>query len=306
MLQCSRETTLSPYHWRGGFSFASNTMVHPSKSPQPNHWDDECSDPLQYAGLWQMNETLDQRKALKQSTPTATNGASFTFSSYQSDQQRQANGVSSTGPSSERSSWPLLSSESALEKFRTNIYKNDDVANFADKTYTSLSTNKAQRESSVSSGDSTTSVESTPSVRPKPLWSTVVQRNPRPSMRLNRKQKAQVSPKNYSVTVEACCYSPKIKLVCSCCNEERPVKLKDELKPRMIPVSTSQLGFCRFCQTNGDPPEVYQNHSLRSDDGRVTCPVLREYNCPICHNGGGDFAHTVKYCPMARKAKPSK
>ncbi|OQR67491.1 hypothetical protein BIW11_13490 [Tropilaelaps mercedesae] len=153
---------------------------------------------------------------------------------------------------------------------------------------------------SVSSG-STDSLDCAPSSQT--TWSAVVQKNPRP-MRQQRNRGPRQS-RTFTVTLAACCATPKLKLTCSCCNEESFVKVKEELRPRVIPVATSQLGFCRFCQSNGDPAEFYQSHSLRSDDGRVTCPVLREYNCPICHNGGGDFAHTIKYCPLARKAKPS-
>ena len=39
-------------------------------------------------------------------------------------------------------------------------------------------------------------------------------------------------------------------------------------------------------------------HPTRKDsEGRVTCPVLRAYTCPIC-GANGDEAHTIKYCPQ--------
>jgi nanos 1 len=59
---------------------------------------------------------------------------------------------------------------------------------------------------------------------------------------------------------------------------------------------------CVFCKNNGRPPEMYKTHILKDPEGDVTCPVLRSYNCPICNNGGGPQAHTVRYCP---KNKPS-
>ncbi|XP_022654918.1 uncharacterized protein LOC111270572 isoform X2 [Varroa jacobsoni] len=132
-------------------------------------------------------------------------------------------------------------------------------------------------------------------------WSTMVQKNPRPIKQARSRPRPA---KTFTFTASGCCSSPKIRVICTACNEEHVTKVNEELRPRVIPVATSQLGFCRFCQSNGDPAEVYQSHCLRSDDGKVTCPVLREYNCPICKNGGGDYAHTIKYCPFARKAKP--
>lgn len=54
---------------------------------------------------------------------------------------------------------------------------------------------------------------------------------------------------------------------------------------------------CVFCVSNGEDEKVYRTHMLKDPDGRVTCPVLRLYSCPICNNNGGDSAHTIKYCP---------
>ncbi|RWS31400.1 uncharacterized protein B4U80_06876 [Leptotrombidium deliense] len=56
--------------------------------------------------------------------------------------------------------------------------------------------------------------------------------------------------------------------------------------------------LCQLCKRNGELECVYKNHSLRDGRGNVTCPVLRAYDCPICHNGGGDLAHTIRYCPL--------
>ncbi|XP_020281655.1 nanos homolog 3 [Pseudomyrmex gracilis] len=54
---------------------------------------------------------------------------------------------------------------------------------------------------------------------------------------------------------------------------------------------------CVFCRNNGEEEMYYRQHLLKDVDGRVCCPVLRAYTCPIC-GACGDTAHTVKYCPQ--------
>ena len=66
---------------------------------------------------------------------------------------------------------------------------------------------------------------------------------------------------------------------------------------------------CVFCRNNGEDESVYTSHALKAPDGRVTCPVLRAYTCPLCH-ASGDDAHTIKYCPtnannLAKQTNPS-
>ncbi|XP_061552053.1 nanos homolog 1-like [Phycodurus eques] len=61
--------------------------------------------------------------------------------------------------------------------------------------------------------------------------------------------------------------------------------------------------LCVFCRNNGAPEEVYGSHILKTADGRVLCPVLRAYTCPLC-GANGDGAHTVKYCPLAACREP--
>jgi hypothetical protein len=160
------------------------------------------------------------------------------------------------------------------------------------------------------------------SYSPPTAWSPVVKKNHKltkhPSVSSNVKRKKTRSfpgdSRPISITLPECCATPNVKIFCSCCGEESVGKSSvggqtedsknNDMRPRMIPVATSQLGFCRFCQVNGEPPKFYQSHNLRSDDGKVTCPVLREYRCPICRNEGGDNAHTIKYCPLARNVQP--
>jgi hypothetical protein len=57
---------------------------------------------------------------------------------------------------------------------------------------------------------------------------------------------------------------------------------------------------CVFCKNNNEEPDVYKSHILKDPESRIVCPILRAYDCPICHNGGGDNAHTVRYCPLNR------
>lgn len=55
--------------------------------------------------------------------------------------------------------------------------------------------------------------------------------------------------------------------------------------------------FCVFCENNNQPDYVVRSHSVKDSYGRVLCPKLRVYVCPICHVSG-DYAHTIKYCPQ--------
>lgn len=57
--------------------------------------------------------------------------------------------------------------------------------------------------------------------------------------------------------------------------------------------------ICVFCRNNGAPEEVYGSHILKTADGRVLCPILRAYTCPLC-SANGDNAHTIKYCPLSK------
>ncbi|GAA6083604.1 nanos homolog 1 [Tachysurus ichikawai] len=67
-------------------------------------------------------------------------------------------------------------------------------------------------------------------------------------------------------------------------------------------VQNSEKSVCGFCKQNGESAEIYTSHRLKARTGRVLCPVLRNYVCPIC-GATGDTAHTRHYCP-ARARTP--
>ncbi|KAI3380897.1 hypothetical protein SNEBB_002416 [Seison nebaliae] len=57
---------------------------------------------------------------------------------------------------------------------------------------------------------------------------------------------------------------------------------------------------CVFCRKNGERPEIYKSHCLKSRDGKVIqCPILRSYTCPLCGETGNG-AHTKSYCPLKK------
>ncbi|KAA0200875.1 putative nanos RNA binding domain [Fasciolopsis buskii] len=59
------------------------------------------------------------------------------------------------------------------------------------------------------------------------------------------------------------------------------------------------IELCVFCRNNNEPFNVYTSHRARDRFGRVTCPILRQFVCPVC-GGTGDRAHTIRYCPKLR------
>ncbi|KAM3593550.1 uncharacterized protein V6R79_015133 [Siganus canaliculatus] len=67
--------------------------------------------------------------------------------------------------------------------------------------------------------------------------------------------------------------------------------------------SGTSSDFCRFCKQNGESARVYRSHKLKSADGKVICPILWNYTCPICE-ATGDYAHTRRYCPQAQLQDP--
>ncbi|KAK7458955.1 hypothetical protein BaRGS_00039039 [Batillaria attramentaria] len=58
--------------------------------------------------------------------------------------------------------------------------------------------------------------------------------------------------------------------------------------------------LCKFCKNNKEDKKVYEGHNLNDEHGRVVCPKLRQFTCLLC-SATGDYAHTIKYCPMSDK-----
>ncbi|KAK7458956.1 hypothetical protein BaRGS_00039040 [Batillaria attramentaria] len=58
--------------------------------------------------------------------------------------------------------------------------------------------------------------------------------------------------------------------------------------------------LCKFCKNNKEEKRVYEGHNLNDEYGRVACPILRQFICPLC-GATGDNAHTLKYCPESDK-----
>ena len=59
--------------------------------------------------------------------------------------------------------------------------------------------------------------------------------------------------------------------------------------------------ICKFCKNNREDESVYTTHTLMSAEGKIVCPILYAYECKVC-KATGDYAHTLKYCPMLRTA----
>ena len=45
-------------------------------------------------------------------------------------------------------------------------------------------------------------------------------------------------------------------------------------------------------QNNNESESVYTSHVLKDPNGRVVCPALYVYVCPICNNTGHQVSHT--------------
>ncbi len=75
---------------------------------------------------------------------------------------------------------------------------------------------------------------------------------------------------------------------------QRNLSSKLPTHPHHFQVKKPQV--CVFCRNNGESESFYTSHYLKDSEGKVTCPVLRAYTCPLC-GANGDSAHTIKYCP---------
>ena len=74
---------------------------------------------------------------------------------------------------------------------------------------------------------------------------------------------------------------------------ETYMTFKEQRKKKKPP----KVEHCVFCKNNGEDISLYSSHILKDETGRVSCPVLRSYTCPLC-GSNGDNAHTVRYCPL--------
>ena len=59
---------------------------------------------------------------------------------------------------------------------------------------------------------------------------------------------------------------------------------------------------CSFCKNNGEAEKIYTSHTMKNSKGKVTCPLLKIYICPICGQTG-DNAHTITYCKKYKLLK---
>ncbi|KAK2172143.1 hypothetical protein NP493_989g00006 [Ridgeia piscesae] len=75
----------------------------------------------------------------------------------------------------------------------------------------------------------------------------------------------------------------------------KPKAAAARVKPTSFVENAGQV--CVFCRNNGESEAVYSSHMLKDAEGKICCPVLYIYTCPICGASGPD-AHTIKYCPQ--------
>lgn len=47
--------------------------------------------------------------------------------------------------------------------------------------------------------------------------------------------------------------------------------------------------YCSLCKNNKEGREIYLSHNLKGPNGEVTCPILKECDCPCC----GQRGHTM-------------
>lgn len=103
------------------------------------------------------------------------------------------------------------------------------------------------------------------------------QTSPKPSIEIQQNPSPPVSPVD-SIGID---YQLSVQRQRAALNRDRYKKVR----------------FCVFCQSSKQPEHVYRTHVLKDPEGRVVCPYLRSYTCPLC-GASGDDAHTMKYCPL--------
>jgi hypothetical protein len=54
--------------------------------------------------------------------------------------------------------------------------------------------------------------------------------------------------------------------------------------------------FCKVCRDAGKTESVYTSHYVKSKEGIVTCPTLKNVTCRYCHKNG----HTVSHCQVLK------
>jgi protein nanos 1 len=89
-------------------------------------------------------------------------------------------------------------------------------------------------------------------------------------------------------------------------SERLPVQFVDDIikQAKLRRKNGGKKEVCVFCRNNGEKEQIYTSHTLKDAANRVSCPILRLYQCPICH-ATADNAHTIKYCQFAEKENGS-
>ena len=57
--------------------------------------------------------------------------------------------------------------------------------------------------------------------------------------------------------------------------------------------------FCKVCRDAGKTEAVYTSHYVKSRDGMVTCPTLKNLTCRYCKKNG----HTISHCSALKQAE---
>ena len=57
------------------------------------------------------------------------------------------------------------------------------------------------------------------------------------------------------------------------------------------------ISVCLYCVSMDKSDDICRSHTELTIDKKVSCPFLRAYNCNMCNNNGGDYAHIEPHCP---------